>query len=85
MTVILRLAATPSPYRMGVVETNQPFAIGPMQCQRVIKTVRLFRRSRDAVHDEAHPMSPGRIDDKDLTVQIQQSVERGIAWLRHGM
>src|SRR5438874_6863182 len=51
--------------RMGIVETNQPLAIRPMQCERVVDAVRLLRRPRHPCHDKAYPMATGWIEHEN--------------------
>src|SRR5208282_3595100 len=53
--MVLRLAALLPRDRMGIVEADQPFAIRPVQRQRVVQPVRLVRRHRHPRHHEANP------------------------------
>src|SRR5690606_41671912 len=75
MPMVHRLAASAPAYRMGVVEADQPFARRPVQRERVIEAVRLFRRCRNAGDDELHPMAALGIDNEHLPVEVQKRVE----------
>jgi hypothetical protein len=61
---------------MGVVKSNEAFAIWPMERQRIIQAVWLSLRSCYTSHDESDPVPAFRIDHKHLPVKIEQRVER---------
>src|SRR5690606_29903614 len=72
------LAASAPADRMGVVKADQPFARRPVKRERVIETMRLFRRGRNAGDNEIHPMAALGIDKEHLSVEVQKRVEAGI-------
>lgn len=76
--MILRIAAPLPGHGMGIVETDQPFPVRPMQGQGIVETVRLLGRNRHAIDDEPDPIPAIRIDDEHLTVEIEKHVERRI-------
>ena len=63
---------------VSVVESHKAFAVSPMQCERVIQSVRLLRRRRNLVDDEANPVASFGIDNKRKTIQVKQCVKSGI-------
>lgn len=69
--MIHRPAASASADRMGVIETDQPFARRPVKRERVIEAVRLFRRNRNAGDDKLHPMAAFGIDNENLAIEVQ--------------
>src|SRR5690606_11772289 len=81
--MVHRLSASASADRMGVVEADQPFARRPVKRERVIETVRLFRRCRDAGDNELHPIAALGIDKEHLSVEVQKRVEAGITMPAH--
>ena len=66
-----------------VVETGQSLTIRTVQRRRIVEAVRLFRRHRDACHDEPDPMAAFRINDEHLPVEVEECIERQVARLRH--
>lgn len=72
MAVVVRLTASTLADRMGIVETDEPFAIRAVKCQRVAEPVRSCSRNRHAPNDKLHPMTTRRIDDEHLPIQIEQ-------------
>src|SRR5438067_4550789 len=83
VAMVLRLAAPTRADRMGIVEANQPLAIPPMQCERVVDAVRLLRRPRHSCHDKAYPMATRWIEHENLPVEIEQRIEARVARLNH--
>ena len=75
---------TPSlPYRVGVVETNQPLPIRRVQSKRVTQPVRALGRDFGSYRDELHPVS-GFVHEQRLTVKVEQGVEpRVTVMFRH--
>ncbi len=80
--MILRLASCLPGYPMGVVEADQPTAIGSVKRQRVIQSMRLFSRYRNLRNHEPNPVTPIRIYDEHLPVKVEKHVEGGIVY-RH--
>lgn len=79
MAMILRLAVPSPGYRMGVVKTDQPLANRSMKGQRVVQTMRLFRRHRNPRDHEADPMTTIRIYNEHLPVKVEKHIEGRIA------
>ncbi len=75
MSMILRSAAALRADRMGVVEAHQPLTLRSVQRQRIVETVRLYRRCRHPRYDKAHPMTAIRIDNKHLPIEVEKRVE----------
>lgn len=65
---------------MSIVETDQPLVILPVKGQRIIQPVRSFLRDRHLPHLEFDPMLTFFIDNQHLAVEIQESVQAGIAF-----
>src|SRR5690348_11299962 len=78
----LRASALP---RRGRFETNQPFAIRAVQCERVVNAVRLFQRHRHSRHHKPNPMATVRVDHENLSVEVEKHIEGWIARRRHGI
>ena len=83
--MVLRLAALLPRHRMGIVEAGQPLAIRTVQRQRIIQPVRLLRRDRHPGYYEPDPVAALRVHDQNLAVKIEQRIEDGVAWFRHGI
>ncbi len=81
--MVLRRTAALRPNPMRIVEPDEPFAVRAVQRQRIVEAMRLFRRHRDARHNEPNPMAALRIDDEHLSVEIEKRIERQVAVLRH--
>ena len=81
--MVLCLTALLVCHRMGVVEADQSLAIGPMQCQRIVETVRLLRRHRHLCDDKADPVAALGINDEHLPVEFEQHTKGWVARLRH--
>ena len=72
--VVMRLA-TRTLDLVGVVNTDQPNAVGRVQGQWAVESVRLLWGCRHLMNDEANPI-PRLVDDQYLTVQVQQRIQR---------
>ena len=66
-------------HRMGVVEPDQPLAIGSMQGERVVDSMRLLRRSPYACHHESDPVAAARVHHENLPVEIKKQIEGQIS------
>jgi len=69
--------------RMGVVETDQPFARRPVKRERLVEVVRLLRRDGNPRDHELHPMTAIHVHDEYLSVEVEKRVEAPIATLAH--
>jgi len=63
-----RRSTSPSD-RMRIVEANEALAVSRMECQRIVETMRPFRRRLDTSRDEFHPMFADRIDNKHYAIE----------------
>src|SRR5690606_40705168 len=81
MPMVQRLAPPASSDRVGVVEASQPFARRPVKRERIIETVRLFRRGRNAGDDELHPIAAFGIDKEHLSVEARITIRAHIFFL----
>jgi len=79
--MVLRLAALLPCHRMGVVEADQPLAVRPVQCQRLVDAMRLLRRHRHPRHDEPDPMAALRVHHENLPVEVEKYIEGRVARL----
>ncbi len=79
VAMVLRLAALMPRHGMGVVEPDQPLAVRPVQCQRVVHPVRLLRRRRHSRHDEPDPVAALRVHHEHLPVQVEKHIEGRVA------
>ena len=82
--MVLRFAALLPCDRMGIIEPDQPLTLGPVQRQRVVDAVRLFRRHRHTRHDEPDPAAALRVHHENLPVEVEKHIEGRIASFRHG-
>src|SRR5690606_8632500 len=55
-----------------------PFAQRPVKRERIIETVRLFRRGRNASDDELHPIAALGTDKEHPPIKVQKRVEARI-------
>ncbi len=60
---------------MRVVEADQPLAGRPVQRERLVQPVRLFRRHRRPRHHEPDPVPTRRVHHENLSVEVQQHIE----------
>ena len=89
MAVILRMTATLSSHRVGIVEPNQSLAVGPVQSERIVEAMRFPRRDWHTRHHEPHLMTALRVHDEYLAVELEERVKGQVAnqhhdiWLSH--
>jgi len=81
--MVLRFAALLPVDGMSVVETGPPLALWPVQRERVVDAVRLFRRHRHARHREPDPVAALPVHHENLPVEVEQHIKGRIAWRRH--
>ncbi len=71
---------TPGPFRprhgMSVVEADQSPIVGIVHSQRVFNTVRTLGTGCHPPYCKLHPISSAFIDDVDVSIQIEQVLER---------
>ena len=73
------LAALLLANRMSVVESDEPFAISIVQCERIVKATRFLRCGRHLRNHEANPMPSFGIDNQREAVEVEQGIEDRIA------
>jgi hypothetical protein len=78
--MVLRFAAPAPIDRMRIVKADQPLAIGPMQCERVVDAVWFLRRHRHSRHDKADPMAARWIDHENLPSSSSSISRLGSRW-----
>jgi hypothetical protein len=83
MAMILRLAPALFADRMGIIKSDQTFAIRSMKCERVIETVWFIGRYWHAGHYESDPMPACWIDHEYLAVQVQKRIKSLVARRAH--
>ena len=83
--MVLRIAALLPCDRMGIIEPDQPFAVRPMQCERVVDAMRLLRRHRRPRHHEPDPMAALPVHHENLPVEVEKHIEARVTRLRHGI
>ena len=83
--MVLRPTPNLPPHRMGVVEPDQPFAVRPMQRQRVVDAVRLLRRHWHPRYDEPDPVAALGVHHENLPVEVEKHIEGRVTRLRHGL
>jgi hypothetical protein len=64
---------------VGVVETGEPFVVLPVERERVGQPVGPFLRHGNLPNFEFHPILTLLVENQDLAVQIQKSVQAWIA------
>ncbi len=77
--MVPRLATLPVADRMSVIEADQALAVWPVQRERIVEAVRLFRRRRHPTDNESDPMAALWINDEDLPVEVEKHIEGRIA------
>ena len=84
--IVGRFCLSPRPRRstnwMSVVEANQALIIRPVQGQRIIQTMRPFRRDRHAPHFDLHPVAAFLVDYEDLPIEVEKRIQACIAFAR---
>ena len=80
--MVLRRAVPLPADRMGIVEPYQPLATRPVQRERVVQPVRLFRRRRHPRHDEPDAVVALRVHHENLPVEVEKHVEGRVARFR---
>lgn len=68
---------------MSVVEANQSLPVRPVQSEGIVQTLRLLRGYRHSHHHESTRMAALRVDDQNLTIQIEKHIEGWIVSRRH--
>jgi len=63
---------------MSIIETDQAHIIATVQRQRVQETMRPLRRRASTPNFEFHPIASFRINDQNLSIQVQKGVKTGI-------
>ena len=69
--------ASPVPYRVSIVETDQPSAVRGVKCERIAQPVGPVHCHFGLEHDELHPMSDLVVEHR-LAIEVEQSVEPSV-------
>jgi hypothetical protein len=83
--MILRRASLLPRDRMSIIETDQPLAVRSVQRERIVDTVRLFRRHWHPRYDKPDPMAALWVHHENLTVEVEKHIEGRVTRLCHGI
>jgi hypothetical protein len=83
MTMVVGIVAGAVADRMRVVEADETFSVRPVEGERVVKSVWFGGVAGYAGYGETHPVVAVGVHDEDLTVQVQEGVQRGVTGERH--
>ena len=70
---------------MGIVESDQPLAVRPVQRQRIVDAVRLLRRDWHPRHRKPDPVTTLRVRYENLPVKVEKHIEGRVTRLRHSV